>query len=145
MEHPKEYYQSFVMFLQHACDNQQRSYTYDKGCKIAGDYWMAICTYLKERHLARVNYGDLYIYQFPPLASIIADCKDMIAAIEKADHDRDLSNREKIENITYGRKAYELAEKTAKWNKRHLIVTGIVALGQIVQWIILIIQWLSRP
>jgi len=145
MEHSKEYYQSFVTFLQTACDNQQRSYTYEEGSQIAGDYWMAICTYLKERHLARVNYGDLYIFQFPPLLPTIAECKAAIAAIEKAESDRELANREKIENIKYGKKAYELAEKTAKWNKRHLIVTGIVALGQIAQWIILIIQWLSKP
>ncbi len=145
MEHSKEYYQSLDSFLQYACDNRQRNYPYDKGIEIAGDYWMAICEFLKEKHLARVNYGDLYIFRFPPLIPIIADCKAIIKDFDKAEHDRELANREKIENISYGKKAYALAEKTAKWNKRHLIITGIVALGQIAQWIILIIQWLSKP
>lgn len=145
MEHSKEYYQSFVTFLQTACDNQQRSYTFDKGSEIAGDYWMAICTYLKERHLARVDYGDLYIFQFPPLLPTIAECKAAIAAIEKAESDRYLSNREKIENITYGKKGYDLAEKSFKWTKWGLIFTSLVAVGQLIQWIILIIRWLSKP
>lgn len=144
MEHSKEYYQSFVTFLQSACESKRVEYTYEEGRRIAGDYWMAICGFLKERHLARVDYGDLHILKFPPLLPVIADCKAMVEAIEKAEHDRDLANREKVENIKYGKKAYELADKTAKWNKRHLIVTGIVALGQIAQWIILIIRWLSK-
>ncbi|MCM1142098.1 MAG: hypothetical protein NC453_26305 [Muribaculum sp.] len=53
---------------------------------------MAICDYLKAQGLARVNYGDLYIYQFPPLVPVIADCKHLIKAIEKAEHDRWLDN-----------------------------------------------------
>lgn len=92
MEHSKEYYQSFVTFLQTACDKQQHAFSYEEGCSIAGDYWMAICNYLKEQGLARVNYGDLYIHQFPPLVPIIADCRHLIKAIEKAEHDRWLDN-----------------------------------------------------
>lgn len=92
MEHSKEYYQSFVTFLQTACDKEERSFSYEEGCKIAGDYWMAICDYLKERRLANVNYGDMYIHDFPPLAPIIADCEAMVDAIEKAEHDRWLDN-----------------------------------------------------
>lgn len=87
----------------------------------------------------------MYIFQFPPLLSIIAYAKHLISEIEKAEHDRELSNQEKVENMRYGKKAYGLAENTAKWNKRNIIFTGIVALGQIIQWIILIVQWISNP
>jgi len=124
MEHSKEYYQSFVTFLQDACDKQRRDYPYEDGCAIAGDYWMAVCKHLKEQKLARLNYGDLHIFQFPPLLPIIADCKAAISAIERAEHDRDLANREKIENITYGKKGYKIS-KVAIWLSATAILVEI--------------------
>lgn len=60
------------------------------------------------------------------------------------EEDRLLSNLEKKESIEYGRKGYAIAEKSLRWSRFSIIVAALVALGQTVQWIIMIIQLLRQ-
>ena len=60
--------------------------------------------------------------------------------INKMEADRKLSIREKEENI----KAHELAERSFRWSRGGIIFTSIVAIGQIIQWIIMIVRWIRQ-
>lgn len=146
MEHSKEFYESVIRVIDYL--NPYSKEVWDvmpgKGAELAGDYWPEIGRMFKEDlHLGWFDWGRFHINKRERLASLKKECEHIIARIEKAEADRELANREKIENITYGRKAYELAEKTSKWTKGSIIFTSLVALGQLIQWIILIIQWLQ--
>lgn len=102
MEHSKEYYRAFVTFSEDAINNQRRDYPYETGCKIAGDYWLAICDVLKERHIAYTDYGDVHINDFKRLRPILADCRAMVREIEKSEKDRRLDNADKWCAILFG-------------------------------------------
>lgn len=143
MEHSIEFYRSVIRVIDHIADGN-RNVSCEKGDELAGNYWPAIVLLFKESHAVSVmSGGSIIVTQGHYLNPLYEDSRQAIKKIEKAEADRELANREKIENITYGRKAYELAEKTSKWTKGSIIFTSLVALGQLIQWIILIIQWLQ--
>lgn len=102
MEHSKEYYQAFVMFLEDAYFKECKDYSYEEGSKIAGDYWMAICKLLQEEKIANVNYGDMHIIQFPPMLPILADCRAIVREMTNAEKDRRLNNADKWSAILFG-------------------------------------------
>ena len=88
--------------LNDAYTKKQNVYNYTAGVNIAGDYWIAICEYLRTNGYADVDYGTLIIHQLNPLLSLRADCLHMIEKIEKEESDRKLSRLEKEANIRYG-------------------------------------------
>lgn len=141
MEHGKDYYLNFIALIEDACQNQRYECSYDEGVALVGDYWVAVVNFLADSGLACANYGSLRIFQLPPLIPVLADCRAMLASIAKAEADRELANREKEENIRYGRMGCELAEKNQKLTKWGIFFTAAVAIGQ---WIIMIVQSLLR-
>lgn len=146
MEHGRDFYVGLINVIDYLTNPNSWDVFPDKGEELAGNYWPEIGRLLsKDYHAGWFENGRFHISNRPILTSLREDCAHTIERIDKAEQDRNLSNQEKIENISYGRKAYMLAENTAKWNKRSIIFTCIVASGQIIQWIILIIQWLSNP
>lgn len=140
-----EYYREYLHLLEDACHTGRKIYTYEYGSEHIGDYWLAICQDLSERRLALNDRGDLQIRQLPPLVPLMAEFREQIEVMERAEKDRNLSNQHKIDDMAYGHKAYKLAKNSAKWNKWNITFSIIIAVGQIIQWIILICKWQSTP
>lgn len=109
MEHSKEFYQSVIRVIEYISEGN-RSILCEKGEELAGNYWPAVVVLFKEHHAVSVmEGGDIHVTQWQYLNPIYEDCKNHVRFIEKAEADRELANREKIENITYGRKGYRLS------------------------------------
>lgn len=67
-----------------------------------------LCEYLGEKHFV-YNFHH-YIGVSPAVKeALIKHADDLVKYFEKQESDRELSNREKVENITFGRKGYRLS------------------------------------
>ncbi len=102
MEHSREYYQSFVTFLELVKKELRMYYPYEVGCMIAGDYWMAICAEFEKENLATIDYGNMRIIHLPPLAPVLADCKAKVREIDEITRVRRLDNASKWVAILCG-------------------------------------------
>ncbi|MBD5278954.1 MAG: hypothetical protein HDS35_00205 [Bacteroides sp.] len=126
-------------------------FTYDEGFAIAGIYWTTVAKEIGATQAGYFEYGELHITASGYLDEIRVQKLLLHERLIKEKEDRELAIREKNDNIEFGRKGYELAkksfalgEKNSKWATRGVIFTSIVALGQLIQWIIMIIQWISN-
>lgn len=144
MEHSREFYESVIRVIDYIADGN-RNVSRKKGEELAGNYWLAIVTLFKEHHSVSVYAGDdIYVTHGKYLNPLYEDSKHAIERIEKAEQDRLLANEESVCNIKYGKKGYDLAQKSSKWSKASIIISAIVAAGQLTQWIIMILQHLRQ-
>lgn len=138
MDHNRNFYEALVKFLNHVCETERLAYERQEGEALTGPYWMKICQLLDERGLGYASYGSLSLKNTLMLPSVIAEFSDKIDIIASEERSRSLSDREKIENIKYGRAAYDLSVKNSRCNRANIVITSIVALGQIIQWIVML-------
>lgn len=141
----KEYYEALLRVYDYLSENRD-GIDCATATNLADEYWPRIAHVFKDAGAGLIEYGgDFYPTQGHLLNPLAADARNALAQYERMDQDRELENNTKIESVTYARKAYLLSEKTARWQRRGLIFTGIVALGQLTQWIIMIVRWISNP
>lgn len=105
MEHSIEYYRNLVELLEYASEHKQKLIKRDDGWRMFPHYWVTLCNYLRSERLADVHLWDLYIQRFEPLIPIITDAKHHIEVLEAAAYDRNLANQEKIDNMSYAKRA----------------------------------------
>ena len=146
MEHSIEFYRSVIRVIDYINPYAKDVWDVmpDKGQELAGDYWPEIGRMFKENHLGWFEYGRFHINKREQLAPLKKNCEYAIERLEKAEHDRNLANEESVCNIKYGKKGYDLAQKSAKWSKASIIISAIVAAGQLTQWIIMLLRHLSQ-
>lgn len=142
-----EFWEAVESVVEERCMHPSKTFmTYEELREIVGNRWRQVVDYLDDtEHIANRCLGGMQCKDVDLFESVLQKCRDNINHLRKEESDRRISNQEKLDNIKYGKKAYDLAEKTAKWNKKHLIITGAVAAGQLIQWIILLMQWICTP
>lgn len=129
MEHSKEFYESLARAIEYLIDGNK---TLDPkvGKKLTGNYWSAVYDFFRTSKGVYCMIGEIVgLSNKESLLSVLEDCRNHIKSLEKIESDRELSNREKIENITYGRKGYKLS-KIAIW------LSGLAILVEIIRGII---------
>lgn len=147
MEHSREFYESVISVIDYLNPYTKEIWDVspEKGEELAGDYWWEIGRMLcEDYHLGNFAYGGFHIGDRPRLASLRKDCEHEIEKIDMSEQDRLLSNEESVYNIKYGKKGYDLAQKSSKWSKASIIISAIVAAGQLTQWIIMLLQYLRQ-
>ena len=129
MEHGRQFYVEVIKVIDYLNDGHKRLVDKD-GLKIAPLYWPSICNLLKSNNSVYKNTSGFIQLNYPQnLTPLLEDAKSHIVAIDKAEEDRKLANKEKEENILYGRKGYRLS-KIALW------VSIASILANILMWII---------
>lgn len=110
MTHDINYYKSVIRVIDFISDSETHEVSGDKGYELAGNYWPSVVELLKDNHVVSVGSGGtIFITQHHLLGPIYEESHHKCREIEKNEHDRELSNREKEENIKYGKKGYRLA------------------------------------
>lgn len=103
MEHGKEYYKGIIRVIEYL-DGKYGTVTAEKGQELAGNYWPEIARVFKETyHAGTLSYGEFHASRPANLAPLLEDCKHMVAAIDKAEDDRNVDRKYKIKGILYGR------------------------------------------
>lgn len=93
MEHSKEFYQKLIKVIEYLL-NVDRSINNDKGREIAGDYWGDIVNFFRN-HRGGYIYSRNYIgvKDREALESLLSECRNHVADIEKTEKDRQLNNK----------------------------------------------------
>lgn len=145
MEHSKAFYEAVIHVIEYLNENNRKEISKRKGIEMAGDYWTEVGKLFKSNaQYCIFEHGDLSINNLEELLPLFNEYKHFVAEIEKAEYDRNLANEESISNIKYGIKGYDLAKKSSKWSKASIIISAIVAAGQLTQWILMLLQYLSQ-
>lgn len=106
----KEYYQSVIRIVEYFEKSNEHMIHSELAQKLAGNYWPRIAYRFRDIKAGGLDSGgDFYLNRPHMLNPEYEDARINIEAIEKAEYDRELSNKEKLENIMYGRKAYRLS------------------------------------
>lgn len=107
----KEYYQSVIRIVEYFEKNKgQYMISSEEAQELAGNYWPRIAYRFRDIKAGGLDSGgDFYLNKPHMLNPEYEDARKNIETIEKAEYDRELSNKEKLENIMYGRKAYRLS------------------------------------
>lgn len=133
------YYMALAGAINHIVDNDVSLLDLETADNLCGHYWPLIAEVFSDLKAGVLDTDGCFHVTLPHrLLPALADAQDRIEVLLQRRADRELVNKERIENITYSRNAYKLAERSFKWNKRHIVITSIVALAQIAQWILLI-------
>lgn len=144
MEHSKEFYESVIRVIELFEDGNE-FVSCEKGYELAGNYWPAVVELFKENHAVCVyTGGHIQVTYDQYLDPLYEDCKNHLKSIQKAEYDRNLANEESRCNIKYGKKGYDLAQKSSKWAKASIVISAIVAAGQLTQWTIMLLQYLRQ-
>lgn len=123
--HSIEFYQSVIKVIEYF-DEGNRAISNQKGNELSGNYWPAIVAlFVENKAVVAVKGGEIVLTHGTNLYPVYEDCKNIIKEMEKAEHDRNLRNKESEENIKYGRKGYELS-KIAIWLSAIAILVEIV-------------------
>ena len=116
---------------------------YDTLLSLSGDHWMDIMEYLIAEETGERVGGGFKPYDYRYIEALKPRCHAFIEKIDKAEEDRAISNDEKIRGIDIAQKSLCVSEKSQKYSRISLSVTIVVAIGQLIQWTIMLIQWLN--
>ena len=110
MEHKTiEYCVAALKVYSAILDDGKTHFTYDEGKSLAGIYWMNIVKEMVESKVGYSDYGEFNATITSQLLPLRGSVNDLLKKLQEDAEDRELSNKEKRENIKYGRKGYRLS------------------------------------
>ena len=110
MEHKTiEYCVAALKVYSAILDDGKTHFTYDEGESLAGIYWMNIVKEMVESKVGYSDYGEFNATITGRLLPLRGSVNDLLKKLQEDAEDRELSNKEKRENIKYGRKGYRLS------------------------------------